>query len=259
MSHSLFLHYGPGGSSYIENHELSKFLPATIFWNQPKVKTLSEPFKKLTIACTEQVLSIKAPLQLIGHSFGCDLIASILPQGSEINNAILISPLQSIPLAFHSLGEVLNKKEAKPELESALALALSKISDIDPATFWGMVGPIVTHPLYQSIFWQSKVAKENYDAVAAKSPAFDAEEWQTVIQDYIFNNSTDRFSRLNGKKVLAIFGDSDPYFKAERDLPFWQNLLGKNQVIVLKECGHFPHLEKKSEFIEIVQSWSRLT
>lgn len=255
MKTSLFLHYGPGGNAHVEKHVLTKDMAQTIFWDQPRVKNYKNPFNKLALFSADFIQETKSKT-IIAHSFGCDILSSLLnyPQ-INIDKAILISPLKSIPIGIFTLGEVLFRKKPNSELRLALDMANAKISDVDQTAFWGMVTQVASHLDYSASFWHSHEAQKNYETIAGSGPTFDAMEWQTLIQDYLFNNKTSSFDRFNDKKTLAIFGENDPYFIAERDLPYWQNLLGKEQVAVIKHSGHFPHLENRTEFLNIVNNW----
>lgn len=258
MSNStLFLHYGPGGSSDVEAGLLAADLPEVLFWNQSKVKDQAKPYQKLVKDCLDQTTRMKAT-RIIGHSFGCDLLASILKMidaqmpHSKIENSILISPLQNIPQAMLSLGRVLNQRENGPALTKALQLATPYSGSPPPEIFWNLIMQIGTHPLYLSAFWVDQTAKQRSDQLAAVGPAFDPGEFQTVMQDYLFEKEENDNQAFKNKKIKAIFGDSDPYFTTD-DISYWRTLLGSEQVFVIKNCGHFPHLEKQDEFLKIVR------
>ncbi|MBC7465667.1 MAG: alpha/beta hydrolase [Bdellovibrio sp.] len=257
MDSSLFLHYGPGGSSDIEAAVLGSQWPNVLFWNQPKFKDRLNPYQELVNACAQQAQEMQAK-QMIGHSFGCDLLSSILktklPQLPHlvVENSILISPLRSIPTAFINLGRVLQRKQDVPALAEAIQSVAPFLSAPPPDLFWNLIIQISTHPFYLQSFWANQKAKENSDKLAALSTPFDAAEWQTLVNDYLFAYKNSDTNHLKNKKIKAIFGDSDPYLD-ENDFTFWKNLLGLEQVIIIKNSGHYPHLENQEAFLRSVK------
>lgn len=249
----LFLHYGPGATAEIEKHWLGQQLPDVDFWNQPKVKAAKKPFAELVDLSHQQALKEGTPCNLIGHSFGADLICALVGEKQlNINKAILVSPLMSIPKAMLRLADVLAAKQPVPALNAAISNAKAKMS---PETFWALIVQVGSHPGYLPSFWQRPEALQRFINLAAKAQPFDGGEWQAVIQEFLFSGTTGSWTKIKQIPVLAIFGEQDPYFDKATDLPFWKHLLGEDRVMIIKNSGHFPHLEDDPSFIRACNEW----
>lgn len=257
MKPSFFLHYGPGGNAYVESQKLNSILPNAIFWDQSKAKDSQTPFQSLVKATADEIKKNTSPVNLVAHSFGCDLVAGFLPGGDALfDKIILISPLRSIPQAMLNLAKNLLAKKNEPALETAYKAAnLNSAEKMDATLFWNLVSNIVIHPFYGSAFWTSANEQKNYENIAANGPAFDGQEWQTLMQDYLFQNNINDFKKLKGKDVLVIFGETDPYLDLAIDIPFWQQIVGNHNVITIKQTGHFLHIEQLSQFNKIIKSF----
>lgn len=248
MIQSLFLHYGPGGNSHVEKKIFTDELPSTMFWDQPKVKTSESPFNELVLQSEIKARSLNAK-QVIGHSFGCDIAAKLITiSPSQIDKIVLISPLRSIPSAMINLAKNLLKLEDETELSKEFRAAEIEKDNMDPATFWGLITAIVSHPGYKNIFWNQKQVQDEHERLSKFAPEFDAAEWQTVINHYLFVEPEILYAKLKNKNVLVILGQQDPYLDLEKDLEYWEQLVGKNNFKVIANAGHWPHLEQISEF-----------
>ena len=254
MNNISFLHFGPGGNAFAERALLAAELPTVDFWDQPAVKSEPDPFQNLVSACAEKIKNDQ-PDAIIAHSFGCDLlIAALNQQNFNSGPLVLVSPIISIPAGVYNMGQVLFNQKPEPGLKAALDAAKESLPDLSVEHFWGLISQIVIHPGYALVFWKSPAELAIYQKVVSEGPSFDAAEWQTVIQDYLFKNSRINFDILKSKKVTAIFGDGDPYLNLEKDLIFWQELLGPENVVVIKDSGHYPHLENKRLFLKSLTS-----
>jgi pimeloyl-ACP methyl ester carboxylesterase len=255
MNNSLFLHYGPGGNSFVEKEILGKANNQIVFWDQPTVRQLTTPFSSLVSLCEKKIEELKSPPLIIAHSFGCNIISSILnthPQNES--KLILISPLINIPNCFINLAKILNSTKELPQLKDELLKihSTSNKSAIGPEVFWRIVRQIIMHPNYSSTFWHSHKCYQDYLAVNANSPNFDSEEWQVVINDYLFTQAQKiNFNILQNSNSHIILGEFDPYYTKE-DFHFWYDLVGKERVTIIPSTGHFPHLENSSAFLNLI-------
>jgi pimeloyl-ACP methyl ester carboxylesterase len=248
-----FLHYGPGGNAFVERQKLQGDFPEAQFLDQPHVKGSAHPFKTLVRACADHLLHYpRSPV--VAHSFGCDLLmAAMGSQPLQNSPLVLVSPLKSIPQGMFNVAIDLEKRAPQPGLEKAIAAAEPALPDLDAEKFWGLVSQVAVHPDYGKTFWQSAGQMAEYYNTAASGPPFDATEWQAVIQDYLFANTPANFGLLKSKEAWVIFGDCDPYIELEKELPYWRSLVGSERVIVIKSSGHYPHLETRQEFLDILK------
>jgi pimeloyl-ACP methyl ester carboxylesterase len=252
MNQALFLHYGPGGNSYAEKEILGIFTDNINFWDQPKVKNSSTPYQSLVAECEKQIIKMNDPCNLIAHSFGCDLAASLLIKNPKlIGKVILISPLRHFPICFKNLGNKLHAAQADTALNSALTSISPYSKKMEAPAFWNLVSNIVTHPAYFTSFWKSQETMQKFIALATLAPANDSEEFQIVLQDYIFTNPQDNFSNLKNSNIHVIISTDDPYY-TEDDFQYWLKVIGTENVTLLKNVGHFPHLEDPSCLLKLL-------
>jgi pimeloyl-ACP methyl ester carboxylesterase len=239
MQKIFFLHYGPGGNSYAENKIFKGSTTEIRFWDQPRTKKMNDPFLSLVNLSEQEILKIQSPRTVVAHSFGCDIAASIVKSNSgAISKTVLISPLRNIPNNFINLAKNLLKRQDSVVLTAALA----------SQEFWSLVTHISTHPEYNSSFWHSSEQMANYYALVANAPAFDPEEWQTLINDYLFIQKQNDFKIFKDTNTHVIFGAHDPYLSIE-DFEYWKALLGNENVTVVENAGHFPHIEEPTSLI----------
>lgn len=254
MQRSLFLHYGPGGNSFVENKILGKLTDKIYFWDQPKVKHRPNPYSSLVALCEEQLLKVSSPCNIVAHSFGCDLALSILKSNPNlVSKTILISPLRNIPNCFINLAKKLLEIKNSVPLSQALLSAESKTDNLslEANLFWSLITQISTHPNYNSSFWQSHECMTNYFSLAAEASAFDAEEWQVLVHDYLFTQKQNNYEILKNTNTHALFGANDPYLTPAA-LEYWKELLGKDNVSIIDNVGHFPHLEQPSSILNFL-------
>jgi pimeloyl-ACP methyl ester carboxylesterase len=247
INRTLFLHYGPGGNSFAEKEILGTLTDRINFWDQPKVKHTPTPFQSLALECERQTAKMTKPCNLIAHSFGCDLTASLLQKNPDsLSKIILISPLRHLPSAFINLGKNLLGKEETTGLKTILE---TTGANVDATSFWNLVTQVTSHPLYNSSFWQSQACMNHFSSLTSKAPEFDAEEWQTIIHNYIFSAPQTNFNIFKNSNVKVILGAEDPYLTPS-DFQYWQELLGNENVSIIKNAGHFPHLEDPSSLLK---------
>lgn len=254
MKRSLFLHYGPGGNSFVEKKVLSDLADKIYFWDQPKTKNIHNPYIGLVGLCEQELKKMSSPQSIIAHSFGCDLAASIMKSNpSFVSKTILISPLRSVPIGFINLAKKLLAKQNLKPLAEALLFAENTANklNMEANIFWGLVSQVATHPDYNSSFWHSVECMTDYFSLAAEAPAFDAEEWQALIHDYLFLQKQNNYEILKNTNTHAILGADDPYLTVA-DHEYWKNLLGKDNVTIVENAGHFPHIEQPSCLVKLL-------
>lgn len=254
MKNSLFLHYGPGGNAFVENQMFDKLSDKILFWNQPKTKTLNSPYSSLVSLSTKQVLSTDEPHNIIAHSFGCSIAASIKQEPVlHDSKIILIAPLRNIPLNFLNLANILLKKQENSKLKNALSVLSENVisSSFESNLFWKLFGEIVIHPNYYPSFWSSSECMQNYLSIAAKGPVFDTEEWQAVIADYFLFDKKYNFDIFKNTNTHVLLGANDPYL-SQADFDYWISLLGINNVSIIKNAGHLPHIEQPTSLLNLL-------
>lgn len=252
MMKSLFLHYGPGGNSFVDKEILGNLTEKIYFWDQPKVKHFSSPFQSLVTESEGQIKKMSSPSNLIAHSFGCDIAASLLQSNSiTVDKTLLISPLRHMPTSFINLGNKLIAKQETQALKDALNAIGRDFTKIEAPLFWNLVSNIASHPFYFPSFWQSQETMNNFISLASKAPAHDSEEFYAVVQNYLFSDPKNNYNSLNKSNTHVVLGAEDPYYTAD-DFHYWQQLLGSENVTIIKSTGHFPHLEQPSYFLKFI-------
>jgi pimeloyl-ACP methyl ester carboxylesterase len=54
---------------------------------------------------------------------------------------------------------------------------------------------------------------------------------------------------------LVIQGQKDEYATAEHCLEISEAIVPPAQTVILDDCGHFPHLEKPTELLALIQEF----
>jgi predicted alpha/beta hydrolase family esterase len=251
MSERLFLHYGPGGNSSLERELYKNDNSKIIFWDQEHNATDGNRFNDLVQQCLEKKISTQADI-LIAHSFGCDLVSDLFNQSLLSSETIvLISPLKNVQKGFFQLAANLSKAQPSVKLDRFLTEQLqSKDYLTEQTAFWNICALVSEHPLYNRIFWSSDSFYQTASEILTKSKPFDADFWQKTVYEYLFHfkKSLNFPSHSN---IFVIFGEDDPYLDQD-SIHHWTTSLGSDRVFFIKNSGHFPHIEQKSEFLLIL-------
>lgn len=239
----LFLHYGPGGSAQAERSLFGTKYPID-FWDQPILHGDRATFSNLSRSAIEHSHNTHAD-QLIGHSFGCNLIDT-MTGSRDFVSTVRISPIRDLHDAFISLGTRLAQNPLLAPIQKQNLIDL--ISTLNQAQanqkqhhFFSLVRAVFQNPHTQKQYWFNEASFEKFQ-LAQTQPhqrPFSPEMWGLVISDYLSGHHP--IPRA-GSKELVILGDNDPYYTSVDDeATYWKSL--GYQVQVVKNAGHYVHLD----------------
>ena len=110
-----------------------------------------------------------------------------------------------------------------------------------------------------------RVAKENFknEKLLSRLAKYHADKTQWVLDAWTETWLSDAFANWNLDEylvqitcpVLAIHGENDEYATLEQPRRFVDLSQGENELYILKDCGHFPHIEKQAEVLEVVKEF----
>ncbi len=253
MSKGLFLHYGPGGNAAIEREYFKEIKSKIDFWDQPLSKNNSNVLDALVESVVIKINSENYEY-FIGHSFGCDLLTLAFSKMKKALPAktVLISPLMSIQKSVINLSTQLNQLNKSEEINFILdKLTKDSFEQIETEHFWKLCHLNSTHTHYHEIFWHSKIHFSRIINIHKSARAFDAKFWQQTMYEYLIANKN---SLVINKKFQGsiVLGKNDPYYNTE-DFNLWEISLVQDQLFVIDKSGHFPHIEQKSVFLNILE------
>ncbi len=246
----LFFHYGPGGNCDIEKRWLSHKYPNIEFWDQPK----SSSYDQLKMACATKLQNTfgKNPVNIIAHSFGCNIAIDILnEQKYTVENLILLSPVSNLFEAFKNISSrILEKSDLDIQLRNEISIALSLFTS-NPSIdlFWSLIEKLIRYPNMLDLYFAQTAIGNRYKDEMTKSTPFDFEMWQTVLSDYL--SETRKNSSVASNFTRILIGKFDPYIQLDNEMIYWQKIF-PNVLVEPVETGHYPHLESMafSAFIE---------
>lgn len=243
MRHALFLHYGPGGNCDVERAWLSSKWPGVEFWDQPKTQSFAE----LRAACIDKVKEFSRDseqINLIGHSFGCDLVSAVLTELPNIKaNCTFISPILSLYDAFANLGaRILLQQDLDTEYKIQLKSAVDALkSQPNIENLWAAIGKMVEYKDFAKLYWCSNEKFTKYTNDLKSCLPFDFVMWQTVLTDYIKNYSLNLPKNIVQLKI--IMGEQDPYLHCDEACRVWRMKCPQAIIETVGNTGHYPHLE----------------
>ena len=256
----IVVHGGPG-------HNSSYFLPQfealaknfeLIFYDQRGSGKSYEnlDFNKITVPqFANDLENLRKALNLnhfalIGHSWGAYIAAQYARKHPQhVTQLILMNPLPASSQDLTSFGSELDhrlKKSHNPAM---------KITE--SAEF--LAGDLPTlKRFYGEIFKEFFFEPENLAKLSFKINAEDALQGflvYRIFEETLLKGGYDYKLKLKEIQTptLILHGDSDP-------IPLWTakeiaNLMPNAKFHILKDCGHFPHVEKPDEFLNEVSSF----
>ncbi|MCC2678596.1 MAG: hypothetical protein K0R29_1172 [Pseudobdellovibrio sp.] len=244
---------GPGANAQADEAILSSAFPNVFFWNQPLQKNATHAFGNLIEEAKSQVAKLSAanngnPVNVIAHSFGGHIFHALSLQIPDLlKSCSFYGTGYDIPGGFFKLLTVMRQS---PSTESALKekmdtfLAVhheSKASDI-----WNYIGLIAQDPAFFRHYWPTQDLFNGFIATAAKTEPMDMESFQNILNDFLNSHFTpENLSKSSWQGPIEIhFGDKDPLIEINKETGLWKTIFPQAHIKVLKNSGHFAHLEK---------------
>lgn len=262
-----FIHGGPGFNSEPDRLVLSGVLRdqglKAFFWNEPSsLRPRGSPFYREQaylhwINDLHKAIEAKSPELIVACSFGaqglCDMLR-LYPETS-LSHIIFIGPTTNMRAVFKRMMEISENdlRESNPALAHKLReCRLGTQTLLDPQMQEGMGLVWQNEKLLSHYFVEPKILEIWAGVGADPQYAIDMESQNAVLEDFSHRVFPQPSEPLN---ILAtvLSGSSDPVFsksEVEADLkPLFRQVSFEQW----PGCGHFPHLEKTTEFIQLVK------
>jgi pimeloyl-ACP methyl ester carboxylesterase len=240
-----FFHYGPGGNCDLER-EWIRHTANLIFWDQPKTTGFTDLVEASCLAYRKECERHGAKLNVIGHSFGCDVLGHVLKTEMPPDKIIFLSPITDIYSAFLQMAmTIIKQPQTKPDLASRIQLGIQRLrASQTRENFWALIAEITQFPDFAKLYWASETNFQTAVALAGKTRGLDFDMWKSVLDDYLSLGNTGPSQNPKASPNTWIYlGAKDPYYRPGADEAYWQKLVPSNHLKVLPECGHYPHLE----------------
>lgn len=271
--HFLYYHGGPGFNSHPEEEMLKPIINSKksstnrvkiFFWNEPKQFNANQALypgqefntlmKSAEDFLNEHYLKY-GKLNLIGHSFGAYITMHLaLKHADKIDQILLIAPaldLHSADLGLLKMGLMNLRNNGKHEQANQLENLIHTLSpEFNDQTIQASL-LVLDETFFFNYFYDLQIAQNflNYfvPPYEMSIPAFFAIRKDTV-----------RYP-LEGKplalKITVLFGDKDYLIKSDDQLKVLKQFSVRPvNIIVFSDTRHYPHIEKKKKFIQLIKN-----
>ncbi|RAR59203.1 pimeloyl-ACP methyl ester carboxylesterase [Paraburkholderia unamae] len=250
MAPTLFLHGGPGLSSFAERELYGRTL-AIHWWDQPRsVVMFTHPFGALVEAAEDEVKTLVratgAPVDLVAHSFGAHIVLRLISRmPDEIGNVWLIAPIHDIGAAFVRLATRL--LQHSPSLEQLLAALLDFKAQRDHARFARLSAQVMSFANFFDLYWSARADARRvwYLDLIARHSVVDANAFEVILRDFWAEAPVSLplpATSAGPKAVQVVFGRDDPSIELEAERAAWLRLFPLATCTEIS-AGHFVHLE----------------
>ncbi|MDD0851851.1 alpha/beta hydrolase [Halobacteriovorax sp. GB3] len=249
MKNLLFIHGGPGLNSHADERMIeSKFRSNDLritFWNEPseirdEVKEVS--FDIAIESLVKEFQQFQNPPVLIAHSFGAQYALALIKKLGLKNQKVIyicpdLEPLNT-DLNIIKLAKDHFEREDKDKYDQLQQLTQSFTRSFDEIRIQalGIVGT------YQELFLNYWVNKD----VMAAYYSFLTDEYSFNINSYLAIRASaplELIENFDEKNSLVLYSIHDPIINLNRNLDFK----------LIKESGHYPHIEAPDQIIEITK------
>lgn len=250
----IFLHMGPGFNAQIEKKLLQSTHPNIIYWDQPKISEPSAAFSKLIEATHERIQSLykknnNQPVHLVAHSFGGHLAHQLILKFPElIASCDFYSTGYNIPEGFLKLlTNIGNSPDTNADLKNEIQTFLTtykKTGNPNQDT-WSYISLIVKDPAFNKYYWPTGELFQKYVNFASAVEPLDMASFQNILSDFLnseFHPERPKASKWSGQ-INIYLGEKDPLINTTSETSIWNKIFPQAKFHILKDSGHFIHLE----------------
>ena len=188
----------------------------------------------------------EGPINIIAHSFGGHIfhqLTSLCPD--RIASCELIGTSYDIVAGFYKLMKTLsNNNETDALLKNKINSYLSVHTAPQATELWNYLALIAEDPMFLRLYWPSTGMFNLYLEHAVKAEKMDMLSFQNILNDFMLNfyNPSTAPSKWSGPIDITL-GELDPLINLDQDKKKWTNIFPQARIKVLKNSGHFAHLE----------------
>jgi pimeloyl-ACP methyl ester carboxylesterase len=248
---TLFLHMGPGLSSYVERKKFSALCPYIDFWDQPYVGDKEDAYSALIQSTADRIHYLfkrnnNQPIRVIAHSFSGLLLTETLNRiGDEISSCVFLATGYAFKNVFPNLLKYLSDNPMTPKpLREEFKKFLSSIKDVDKKVFWDAFQEIVKDPNFMRAYFHKPSVYEVYLSISAGAPLIDHDSFVSVSNG-IIDAGPPGPSNYTGEIAIHL-GMADPLLDLKQEESSWRTVFPKAKIYSHMQCGHFPHFENPS-------------
>lgn len=244
---------GPGANAQADEIILAHSHPHVHFWNQPQQKNPSGSFESLIAAAEAEVKSLVSanggsPIHVIAHSFGGHIFHHLsLRQPQLFKSCTFYGTGYDVPGGFFKLLKLMSQDlSTAPDLREKIKNYLSTQTNAKATEIWSYIGLIAQDPAFFRHYWPSENLFNSFAQAAAKTQPMHMESFQNILNDFLANHFTpDSLTPSPWTGRIEIqWGEKDPLIDSDHETRLWKAIFPQAHIKVLKNSGHFLHLEK---------------
>lgn len=260
----IYIHGGPGLCSEFERQALTpKFNELgteILFWNQPKASSDSRNVFQNSVDSIEQFIASQTlfseKIHLILHSFAGHYLNFLKHETlKRVSGVTIISPVFHLDLSHRNiLGLAIDDFESLSDHKKVFQLSqlLEKADTFFDSYIEKGCEIALEDPLLFSHYWQKAENLQRFIEIYSQpSFAFSPDTFFKTLSDLRDLNISSQNYKNVEIPTLFIFGDQDPVVDSYKEASFASTHYNQSEVFYFKECGHWPHIESMSRFIEV--------
>lgn len=243
---SLYFHMGPGFHAKIEAQEFSQRHPQVAFLDQPQNVSLQNLYAWAENEIRAQYTASQKPLYLLGHSFGGQIIAAVLPRVSDMVAEVrLLNTAANSFQSFAHLRHLLLGDATTPEQWQLKS----------PEEKMNAILEVAQHPQFGEVYWRNPQARAHYQQLASHYPGLNIEAFIRVFNDYLALDTQNALRGFSWRGPAHIYYSlQDPLITDFKTVEPWKNVFLQAQFKEVPHTGHYSHFELPSfadEFFEL--------
>jgi pimeloyl-ACP methyl ester carboxylesterase len=243
---------GPGANAQVEEQLLRIEFPEMLFWDQPQQKSASHAFKKLIESADETVSKLVkengGPIQAVAHSFGGHIFyrLSLIHPEYFSSCKFIATGYDVVSGFFRLLKRVGSDLKTDPLLKKKISDFIHDHPAPVASDMWNYIGFIAQDPAFFRLYWPEENLFNSFLPFASKAQPMDMESFQNILNDFLANfysPANPEISTWSGPIEITL-GEKDPLIDVNHESQIWKKIFPQAQIKVLKDSGHFIHLEK---------------
>jgi len=235
LKHSaLFFHMGPGFHARIEAQKFSATYPHVRFLDQPQDVTFAQLIDWACVEIKNLFQENNAPIKLLGHSFGGQLIAGALPRVHQyVSEVRLLNSAYDSFSCFVHLGKALGIDQAQGFSQNAKNSIEDKMN---------LIFQVAQHPQFAEVYWKSSSAMSAYAQLSASHPTLDLQTFVKAFSSYLQEPPPKKTDHWGGAAKIYYSLD-DVLVHDMNSVSPWKSVFSNVQFSELPGLGHYAHFE----------------
>ena len=235
---SLFFHMGPGFHAKIEAQEFSQRHPHVAFLNQPQDLNLKDLHAWAENEVRAQYAVTQKPLQLLGHSFGGQIIAAILPGIADLVSEVRL---------MNTAGDSFQSFAHLRHLLLADATTPAEWLQRSPEEKMNAILEVAGHPQFGDVYWKDPKAQAHYQQIANGYPGLNIEAFIRIFSEYLAVDPQKTLQSFVWQGPAHIYYSlQDPLITDFATVESWKSMFPNAQFHQISNTGHYSHFEQPS-------------